>query len=335
MCAAGWWRLTCRLPWVLARAVQALQPATLGLFALLSPAWIIGPAYARPQAVSELPASATPLHLHYDALELVGIDSQQEVAPGEDFSVTYYWRLTRAASGDYVVFPRLLDGRMTPVAGTNAYPGWGSWPVRFWEPGVIYEDRYVLPVAPDAVRPSLGRVILAVEVDKVLQEIKAGDGNAFDPTWPLAEVALRPEPEDGLDVPESVLAEFGGSVSLLSAGFEKSAGAGQAVEIRLVWKSLQPTVDSWQRFVHLDDGGRPQPTVFAQQDGIPAEGFGTGWWKPGDVVTDTVWIRIPAELPAGEYALWLGLTDPAGQRVAIDGGDSQDGRLYLGGITVR
>jgi 4-amino-4-deoxy-L-arabinose transferase-like glycosyltransferase len=335
MCAAGWWRLTGGLPPVAGRPMQALQPATLGLFALLSPAWIIAPAYARPHPVSELPASATPLHLHYDALELVGIDSQAEVAPGQDFAVTYYWRLTRAAAGDYVVFPRLLDGRMTPVAGTNAYPGWGSWPVRFWEPGVIYEDRYILPVAPDAARPSLGRVILAVEVDKVLQVIQAADGNRFDPTWPLAEVALRPEAPGTLDAPDGTRADFGDSISLLSADFEKTARAGQAVQVRLVWKARRPTADSWQRFVHLDDGNRAQPTVLAQSDGIPADGFGTRWWKPGDSVPDTVSILIPADLPPGEYALWLGFADPAGQRVPIADGESQDGRLYLGAITVR
>jgi 4-amino-4-deoxy-L-arabinose transferase-like glycosyltransferase len=334
--AIGWWRLSQWLPPVLARVAQALPPAALGLFALAAPAWLIIPEYALPPTLAELPPSAKPLNLHYGALELVGIDSQSRVDPGDQYAVTFYWRLAQPTTDEYRIFPRLLDGTLAPVAGTSTYPGWGNWPVNLWTPGVIYADHYEFPVGEYARRPSLGRVIVAVEENQVTQPITAADGNPFDPIWPLAEVALSPDPRGLKDLAGlKSLAVFGDAAALLEAHFPETARPGEEIQVELLWQSRKPTIAAWQRFVHLDDGNRVDPHLVAQSDGVPANGYGPAWWQGGDLVPDAVVLTLPADLPAGQYGLWTGFAQPTGPRVVISGGDNQDGRLFLGMITVQ
>ncbi len=337
ICATGWLRLTGWLRFKpLAYALRGLFPGLLGVFALVAPAWLITPAYATPPALAELPSSAKPLYLHYGVLELVGIESQTRVEPGDEFAVTFYWRLTQPTSDEYLVFPRVLDGNLTPVAGTNGYPGWGNWPVILWKPGVIYADRYVLPVAPDALRPSLGRVIVAAERNRVSQTILAVDGNPFDPTWPLADVAFAPDLAGLKDLPGlNPLATFGGAAALVAAHYPETARPGETISIELLWQARQPIGESWQRFVHLDDGDRSQPKITAQNDSLLANGYGTAWWQSDETIPDAVVLVLSADLPAGQYALWVGLTHADGSRINVAGGDSQDDRLYLGAITIQ
>jgi len=337
MCAVGGWRLSQRVPgkfWPM--CVRAFQPAMFGFFAVLAPTWLILPAYAMPSALVELPPSAEPLNLRYGALELVGIDSQSRVDPGDQYAVTFYWRLAQPTTDEYRIFPRLLDGTLAPVAGTSTYPGWGNWPVNLWAPGVIYADRYQLPVGEYARHPSLGRVIVAVEVNQVTQPIVAADGNPFDPVWPLAEVALAPDPR-GLKGLAGLtpIAIFGDAATLVAAHFPEAARPGDSIRVELIWQAQKSTIAVWQRFVHVDDGNRAEPHLAAQSDGVPAAGYGPPWWQAGDMVPDTVVLTLPADLPQGTYALWVGFAPPGGPRVSISGGDNYDGRLFLGMITVQ
>lgn len=332
-CAVGWLRIAdwLRVP-PLSYALRGLFPALLGVFALAAPGWLIIPAYAPPPAVDSLPPTAMPLGVHYAALELVGVESQSRVRPGESLEVTFYWRLTRPATQEYIIFPRLLDGRLLAVAGTNSYPGWGSWPVSLWQAGRIYADRYVLPTAADADRPGVGRVILSVEVDHVSQPPTGRNGDQLDPLYPLAQVALPPFPLQ-VDV-SSPLAVFGDAVVLVSAEYPVTATPGESLYTHLMWQVRQGGAD-WQRFIHLDDGNRNRPALFAQRDGTPANGYGPLWWQSGELVPDDSRLDLPIDLPQGIYALWVGFADSSGLRVPISGGDSADGRLYLGTISVR
>ncbi len=80
--------------------------------------------------------------------------------------------------------------------------------------------------------------------------------------------------------------------------------------------------ESYKVFVHLlDANGVPR----AQADVIPVNGTRPTWsWLPGEIVADEITLKIPADLPAGQYRLTTGLYDElSGKRLTLpDGSDA-------------
>lgn len=98
--------------------------------------------------------------------------------------------------------------------------------------------------------------------------------------------------------------------------------AGEALTVALYWRPLVEQDRSYTVFVHLvDAAGR----IVAQHDGIPANGdLPTNIWLAGEVIADPHTLWLPPDLPAGQYALRVGLYDPAtGQRLPVTDPASQ------------
>ena len=80
--------------------------------------------------------------------------------------------------------------------------------------------------------------------------------------------------------------------------------------------------ESYKVFVHLlDANGVPR----AQADVIPQNGARPTWsWLPGEIIADEIVLKIPADLPAGQYRLTTGLyNELSGERLTLpDGKDS-------------
>jgi hypothetical protein len=58
---------------------------------------------------------------------------------------------------------------------------------------------------------------------------------------------------------------------------------------------------------------------------IPQNGARPTWsWQPGEIITDEIALKIPADLPAGQYRLTAGLYDElSGKRLTLpDGKDA-------------
>ncbi len=74
--------------------------------------------------------------------------------------------------------------------------------------------------------------------------------------------------------------------------------------------------ESYKVFVHLlDANGVPR----AQADVIPLNGARPTWsWRPGEIVTDEIALKIPVDLPAGTYRLTTGLyNELSGKRLTL------------------
>ena len=106
---------------------------------------------------------------------------------------------------------------------------------------------------------------------------------------------------------------------------------GDQVEVILYWRPQAPLTAYATIFVHLlDENG----AIVAQHDGQPVAGtYPLPNWQPGAIVADRHPLRLPADLPAGQYALAVGLYDPdtlARWSVAEpDGATGDDGRALL------
>lgn len=120
-----------------------------------------------------------------------------------------------------------------------------------------------------------------------------------------------------------IFADLGGQVALLAYDAPEVARPGQTIPITLYWKAEQPLAINYQVFVHLlwADG-----TIITQSDKLNPGEFPTEWWPTDKYVRDRHQLEIPADVPAGAYALSVGLwvqdegwrlpvLGPAGQQV--------------------
>jgi hypothetical protein len=128
--------------------------------ALISLFVFILPAYAVPGTIheSQLPAEMERLNVTFDgtSIQLLGGHIEaDETHPGEPAPVSLYWRAQEPPSEDFVAFVQILGRDMEPIVGVDCYPGGGNFPPTLWQPGVIYHDRYVLPLASNAEAPAI------------------------------------------------------------------------------------------------------------------------------------------------------------------------------------
>ena len=126
----------------------------------------------------------------------------------------------------------------------------------------------------------------------------------------------------------------GGPIELLAADVGRSLeGApgdapGDAPGVRILpvvlyWQAAAPVEASYTVFTQLLDAtGR----LVAQQDNLPVEGLApTTTWQPQTAIRDPYRLSLPPELPAGDYALRVGMYDGAGRRtLTLADGTSAD-----------
>lgn len=101
-------------------------------------------------------------------------------------------------------------------------------------------------------------------------------------------------------------AVFADAIRLTSATlFDPQPQAGQFARVALTWQTDVPVLDSFHVFAHvIGRDGR----LWAQHDGVPG-----GWlrpmtdWTPGGSVSDRFAIRLPGDMPPGEYEVRVGL----------------------------
>jgi hypothetical protein len=109
----------------------------------------------------------------------------------------------------------------------------------------------------------------------------------------------------------------------------------EVLRASLSWRSLQPTDNDYTIFLHLVDANG---SVWAQHDSQPAGGSRpTSSWEAGEEITDHHGLALPADIPAGDYDLTLGLYDATtGERLAVTTVEQEtptDG-VVLGSISV-
>jgi len=98
---------------------------------------------------------------------------------------------------------------------------------------------------------------------------------------------------------------FGQGIRLLGYHLEGATQPGEMITLRLFWQALQSPGDDYTAFVHVLNA---QGRLVAQHDGPPQDGTRlTTTWRDGEVVVDVHGVRLPGDLPAGEYCLQVGL----------------------------
>jgi hypothetical protein len=286
---------------------------TLGMVQLVRP--------ATPPPVEAL-AVAQPLRATAGPLRLLGFDVSDNATflPGETVPVDLFWQALATPGEDFLPRLQLLDAKDQAVAGLTEKPVEGSYPTAWWQAGDLVRDPHALPI-PATVPP--GRYHLALSV------VRAADGQPVEfesgqTLLDLAEIEVEgrehiytlPSPQ------HSQLAQLGTSVELIGYDLQSPIPNPQSpLSVTLHWHALATPDRNYHTFVHLLDG---EGNIVAQHDGPPGNGkLPTLGWLPGEYLSDPHLLQLPANLPAGEYRLAVGLYDPVtslrlGEQVILD-----------------
>ena len=277
--------------------------------ALLIPFVSILPAYAYPKPLTlyDVPVEARvePVDVGGWA-RIVGWEFEpQTVQPGDIAAcvkVVVYWEATApdwrdyANSGELISFAKLLGRGHQGAGQVNRHPADGMVPTSLWQPGQVWRDRYCVGVDPDAAAPSLLRVEVGLynpHTERDLGSVRVGEAK-------LAPSERQTPPDQPLEV------ELNDGIALLGYDLSpQSAAPGETVTLTLHWQARAVPSADYQVFVHLLDTG-PEPV--AQGDGPPLLGdYPTSVWAPGEVIIDPHVVVLPADLPAGQYRLLVGM----------------------------
>ncbi len=310
--------------------------------ALICLFFFILPAYAKPRVAEEkdVPAEVARLDLRLEGTPIVLLGGHVEtegVHPGGSAMVSLYWRAVEPPQEDYFAFVQILGRDLDPIAGVDCYPGRGVFPPTLWQSGVIYRDRYRLPIAADADVPTVGALHAGLKTED-------GERVAISPSsnQPSAELiildrtAVRPRSPVSDDVTYQVDAHLGEAITLV--GYDISAERvrhGDTITVTLVWRAGAPLDVDYTAFVHLVDSNGE---LVDQSDQMPLGGaYPTSFWQAGDVVRDAHRLTIDdgasgaCTLSIGMYNLETSDRLPAYEENGTRFGDDI---ITVGGVTI-
>jgi hypothetical protein len=280
----------------------------LAVFALLG---VLYPPYLPPEMLSpqEVQARTQPADLRFDgSIRLVGHRlSSHRARPGGEIMVTLCWESLMSIEEDYVYFVHLLGPEEMIVGARSTHPGLGRYPTSRWTPGDRFCD--VLDVSVEELTPA--PAVYDVEIgwhkpgaDQRLQTY-ASDGSPLELVT-LDRIKVAPESYPSVTVPKRVDADLGGQITLL--GYDANGLGvmpGEALSVTSYWEARIPPQADYTIFLHLAASDGPP---HAQDDGQPRQGtYPTSFWDVGEVVTDLHTIRVPVDLPPGDYPLVAGM----------------------------
>jgi hypothetical protein len=93
-----------------------------------------------------------PISVNFDdKMALVGYDLDRRVVrPGEEVTLTLYWRGLRKMEHNYTISAQLVNDAQVKAAEDSNWPLKGDAPTMLWEPGNLLEDPKTLAVRADA-----------------------------------------------------------------------------------------------------------------------------------------------------------------------------------------
>lgn len=262
------------------------------------------------------------------------------VTAGHELAVRLTWQATRAPGGDDRVRLRLAGPGGAVIGEAVVPPGGPGFPTSRWRPGEVVATRMAVVVDP-AAGAGTARLTATVE--------DAG-GRLVGPAVDLGSVEVAAQPAPRTAVPamdHAVGARFGPDLELLGADLPPSARAGDRITVTLHWRAARPVETAYTVLVHVvpraPGGGATvadDAAPVAQGDGAPAGGARpTTSWRAGEVIADAHAVALPADLPAGEHAVLVGLYDAAAPGFArlpatASGAAVPGGRVNVGVVAV-
>ncbi len=160
----------------------ALMIACVGLIALaiLVPALVIAPSYARPTNgwQAHLPQ---PLNVQFgNRLTLVEAGSSvRDIQPGQSASLTLNWQAFSALPKNYSVFVHLVDENNVIAAQRDMYPGQGNLALNEVSANYFWTDHYTVRLSSRLPTPKILRWRIGLYDSQTGERLKTQDGAEF------------------------------------------------------------------------------------------------------------------------------------------------------------
>ncbi|MCJ7620792.1 MAG: hypothetical protein MUP64_11315, partial [Anaerolineae bacterium] len=238
-------------------------------------------------------------------------NGQGEAVPsGGEAWVVLQWRTLTQPAADYKVAIFLLDQR-DRVVGQVDKPLLSNH-MRLtseWEAGQVEMDYYLLPTLP-ATPPGDYDVQVVVYDPSTMQRlmVRGDNGSALGDSFTAAQLQIaRPASPPAVE-PMHTIGHGALTADLSLLGYDlprDDVNPGDRVGVALYWRALLDITQDYLVQLQLrDTAGRSH----AQEKSRPAYGtYPANLWEKGEVVRDWHDLRVPAEIPSGEYALYLAL----------------------------
>ena len=257
-----------------------------------------------------------------NGIALLGSAGSDQVKAGESGYLTLFWKARRAAPTPTRLRLELRD-KTGRIAEQRDLPlATASYPTARWQDGDMLREQYRLPIdvklAPGPYR------IAVVPVD----------GSSATPPGAavVGSIVVQPGAASVAAAPPRHPLSFQLADGIALTGFDLPSGdvrPGASVDLTLHWSDLAQVDGDYTVFVHVLDA---REKVVAQRDQQPMAGRRpTSSWFPGDAILDAYTLALPSTLPAGDYAIEVGMYNPSnGQRLAVfQGGKPAGDRIIL------
>ena len=231
--------------------------------------------------------------------------STAEVTPGDRLLVDAWWLVEQPTDKDYTLSVEWLDPAEDPALGPvcNTVP-FSQWPAAT----PVHTQLYW--TAPTDIAPGPRHIRFGLQDGECTDQANFL-GETIDVPIDVLPSNRRFELSAPMQYPSATA--LGGVVELVGItvdnALERAAPVqpGSTVPVTVTWKAIQPMDTSYTGFVHLLDAGRQ---IVAQDDHGPLQNqYPTTQWAGGEVVEDRYVLRLPPDLPPGEYTLEIGLYD--------------------------
>ena len=271
----------------------------------------IGPMYDVTERLVFERADAGGILSEQRALRLMSYRIDRPVAaPGDVVSFTLYQKSDEGSKESYVPVVRL--GGERPVE--FAFNSHMRYALPTWADDEVVGEVYELSV-PTWAPPGQLPLDLAYRVESREGLVGLSGGR---PWTRIGTLEVTPPRNDSLAPPHGIVANFGNQL-VLQGGKSGSGSmwhelgypstdlrlkAGDTLETEVRWSALRWIDESYTLFAHLLDG---QNQLVAQEDALPLGGvYHTYKWVPGQTITDWSRLRLPSDLPTGEYWVEIG-----------------------------
>lgn len=228
--------------------------------------------------------------------------AQTQAEPGDRLHLTLWWQAGQFNLDDISIAFDLVDS-----AGQDFRVGSSLTPSREfnlprWQPGDLVRGQYWLNLPPEAAP---GPATLQVHLINV-------HAFPYDKVFPFGKLDILPAtrsftPPASMEMP--LQADFSGQATLLGADCQPracQAAPGQTVTLTLYWRAETRLETNYTIFTHLLDAAE---TVIINADHAPAKP--TQGWVPDEIISDTITLTLPADLPPGDYPIEIGLYNAA------------------------
>jgi len=270
----------------------------------------------RAPLVQAVPNDAEPLDLDFGGkLRLLGIrGASDDIVSGHVLQLSLFWTLSEPLSVPYRLAISLVDDQGYVWASRDTAPSGGTYPTTEWPARRIVRDDIDLDVPP-GVPPGSYRINLTVYPEDhsgpALAVSDAASGQLQGLIVPVAQVqVIRPDrPPDADELPDlrGCRSRFGALGLLGHSTRDTALAPGDILLLDAYWRARRSSPQDPNLTLQIrDQAGK----LRVEQPISPAGAYSTDRWSRGEVVRGQYRLRIPLDLPPGEYDISIAAEQP-------------------------